>query len=71
MRVLANATIDVVEEPTLEKDGLFKVTVWGRPPHDYTRVYEIAAKTDTIAAQQGINRFVEEMQTLSAQGTDQ
>jgi hypothetical protein len=70
MRVLANATLDVIEEPNHSKDGTFKVRVWGQPPHDKTRTYEITAKTDTMAAQQGINRFVEEMETLSIQGTD-
>jgi len=38
------------------------VEVWGLAPHDYTRRYEIAAKSDTLAAQEGIRRFVAEME---------
>lgn len=69
--VLANATVDVVRESTPVKIGLFRVTVWGQPPYAETRIYEIMAKTDTMAAQQGIKRFVREMETASAQGNDQ
>lgn len=70
-RVLANATVDVIRESSPEASGLFRVDVWGIPPHAETRSYEIEAKTDTMAAQQGIERFVKEMETLSVQGTDQ
>jgi hypothetical protein len=40
------------------------VTVWGLPPHDHRRVYTLQRKTDTLAAQEGIRLFVEEMQNL-------
>lgn len=70
MRVLASATVDVVEEPKPGHDGKFKVLVWGEKPHNYLRTYEISAKTDTMAAQQGIERFVKEMEALLEQGTD-
>jgi hypothetical protein len=40
------------------------VEVWGDWPHDFTRRYEIDAKSDTIAAQEGIRRFVEEMRDI-------
>ena len=69
--VLANATVDVIRESSPVKIGLFRVTVWGQPPYDETRIYEIMAKTDTMAAQQGIKRFVNEMQKAFAQGNDQ
>jgi hypothetical protein len=61
-QILASAVVDVIEPSTPKKVGQFKVTVWGKPPHDETRVYEIMAKNDTIAAQQGIARFVREME---------
>jgi hypothetical protein len=69
--VLANATVDVIRESTPQKIGLFRVNVWGQPPYAETRIYEIMAKNDTLAAQQGIRRFVSEMQTVSQQGNDQ
>lgn len=54
--VRVNAVVDSVT-PTL-----WRVTATGLPPHAETRVYEIEAKTDNVAAQEGIRRFVEEMQ---------
>lgn len=63
--VLANAVVDVIKPSTPNSLGVFKVEVWGREPHDYTRTYEITAKSDTMAAQQGIARFVKEMEQLA------
>ena len=62
--------VDVIDAPPAHGQGLglFKVTVWGKEPHDYVRVYEIQAKNDTLAAQEGIRRFVEEMEKLPAEG---
>ena len=60
--VLANAVVDIITPATPLKLGVFRVTVWGQPPYDQTRVYEISAKNDTMAAQQGIARFVKEME---------
>ena len=57
-RVLASATVD--ELPC----NMWRVHVWGDPPHDQSRTYTIQAGTNTHAAQEGIRRFVEEMQTL-------
>lgn len=61
--IYANAVVDVLEEPPPHGRGLgrFRVEVWGRSPHDYVRVYEIAAKSDNIAAREGLDRFVEEI----------
>lgn len=61
-QILANAIVDVIKPSTPKRVGMFKVTVWGKPPHEQTRVYEIMAKNDTLAAQQGITRFVREME---------
>ena len=64
--ILANAIADVLEEPPAHGKGLgrFRIEVWGKPPHDYVRVYEIAAKSDSIAARIGLDRFVEEIGRL-------
>ena len=63
-RVLASAVVDVLKPATPVVLGRFKVEVWGKAPHDYVRLYEIMAKNDTIAAQEGIYRFVAEMEAL-------
>lgn len=55
-RVLCRAHVDKVDE------NQWLVEVFGLEPHDYTRRYEIAAKSDTLAAQEGIRRFVAEME---------
>jgi hypothetical protein len=62
--VLASATIDVIQPATPQRQGEFRVTVWGQPPYDQTRIYTIAAKNNNIAVQQGIDRFVREMEAL-------
>lgn len=67
-RVLANAVVDVIKPATPQTIGHFRVEVWGKEPFDYVRVYEIQAKSDTLAAQQGIARFVEEMEQLPVEG---
>lgn len=64
--VYANAIVDVEKEPTERGLGQFRVEVWGREPHDYTRAYTIQAKSDNLAAQEGLRRFVEEIEALIA-----
>lgn len=66
-QVLASAVVDVIRPSTPLRLGTFKVKVWGLPPHDQDRIYEIQAKNDTTAAQQGIDRFVKEMEALPVQ----
>ena len=66
-RVLAQAIVDEITSGGVDADPVFKVEVWGHEPHDFTRTYEIAAKSDNIAAQQGIQRFTDEMEALSAE----
>lgn len=63
-RVLANAVVDVIKPSTPVRIGHFRVEVWGKEPHDYVRTYEIMAKSDTIAAQEGIRRFVQEIEAM-------
>jgi len=68
VQVLASATVDVIRASTPRTTGLFRVEVWGKAPYDYTRRYEIMAKNVTIAAQEGIRRFVAEMEKLPTKG---
>ena len=63
-QVLANAVVDVIKPSTPLTVGNFRVEVWGKEPYDYVRTYEILAKSDTMAAQEGIQRFVTEMEKL-------
>jgi hypothetical protein len=67
-QILAQATVDVIRPSTPIGFGLFSVTVWGQEPYNFTRVYEIAAQSDNMAAQQGIQRFENEMSLLTLQG---
>ena len=64
-RVLANATVDVIKPNTPKTIGNFRVEVWGVKPNDYVRTYEIMAQSDTMAAQEGIRRFVDEIEALT------
>ena len=66
--VLASATVDVINSANPQRIGLFRVKVWGQPPHDETRFYEIQATNENTAAQQGINRFVFEMESAPSKG---
>ena len=72
MRIFCNATVDVIDAPPAHGKGLgkFKVEVWGREPHDYVRIYEIAARDDNMAAREGLDRFVAEITEL-LEGRDQ
>jgi hypothetical protein len=63
-QVLANAVVDVIKPSTPVRIGNFKVEVWGQAPYDYVRTYEIMAKSDTMAAQEGIQRFIQEMEAM-------
>jgi len=62
--VKASAIVDIVKASTPRGLGTFKVEVWGQEPYDYVRIYEIRAKSDTIAAQEGIRRFIAEMEEM-------
>ena len=57
--VRCNAIVDLISR--VQRPFLWKVTVTGIPPHSHRRVYEITAKTDTLAAMAGMNRFMKEM----------
>lgn len=65
-QVQARATVDVIKAPVIIGGfGIYNVEVWGNPPYDYTRRYEIHAKNDNLAAQEGLHRFVKEMENLN------
>lgn len=63
-RVLAKATVEPTDSPIIGGKPVFLVTVMGEPPHARSRFYTIREKSDTLAAQEGIRRFVEEMGRL-------
>lgn len=64
--IFANAIVDVIHQasPVSKELSRFRVEVWGKAPHDYVRVYEIAARDDNMAAREGLDRFVEEITKL-------
>ena len=68
-RVLCSATVDDIHIVKPGEKGLnkYKDEVWGQEPHDFVRIYELSMKSDTLAAQEGIRRFVEEMEGLDLQ----
>ena len=64
----ASAVIEVLRRPSPIELGQFRVEVWGREPHDYVRAYTVEAKSDTLAAQDGLRRFDEEISALLSEG---
>lgn len=63
-RILAKAVVDVDQAATPVRLGKYTVEVWGEPPHDYVRVYTLRARSDTMAAQEGLRLFVEDIERL-------
>lgn len=61
-RILCNATAEMLRFGSVP---LWSIEVTGVHPHGWRRVYEIEAASDTIAAQEGIRRFVEEAEILA------
>jgi hypothetical protein len=57
--VRCDAVVDLISR--VQRPFLWKVTVTGQPPHAITRIYEVVAKTDDIAARTGIANFMKEM----------
>lgn len=64
--ILANSVVDVIDAPPAHGHGLgkFRVTVYGKEPHDYVRIYEIQAKDDNVAAREGLDRFLDDITRL-------
>lgn len=68
-RILANAIVDVEDEPSPKGLGKYRVEVWGAvEPYDYVRIYVIRAKSKDLAAREGIDRFVAEISDLLSKG---
>lgn len=65
----ASAIVDILEERKAPSLNRWRVEVWGKEPYDYTFVYEIAAKTENDAAQEGLARFETDAQNLVLQGS--
>lgn len=63
-RILAKAIVDVETEAAPGRLGKYRVEVWGEEPHDYVRVYTLQARSDTMAAQEGLRLFVEDIERL-------
>jgi len=68
-RILAHAIVDRIEIPVVNGsgNGMWRVEVWGEEPHDYVRIYTINAKSDTLAAQEGLRRFEDEVAQILAE----
>jgi hypothetical protein len=62
-QVLCNCVVDLISK--VQRPWLFRVTVTGLPPHNCTRVYEIAAKDDNTAAMAGLKLFADQMSKLT------
>lgn len=62
-RIKCSATVDKVDDGPVP---IWEVQVWGEPPHDHRRTYTLQAKTDNLAAQEGLRLFVEEMENLAS-----
>lgn len=60
--------MDILEERAAPALNRWRVEVWGKSPNDYTLVYEILAKTERDAAQEGLKRFGEDVEDLLAEG---
>lgn len=68
-RVRARAIVDPDYSKPRDKNGnqWYRVEVWGEEPHDYVRVYSLSSKIEDGAAQEGLRRFVQEMEELEAE----
>lgn len=64
-RVLANAVVDAAPSIPLHGEMLWRVTVTGHMWQGSAlpvRTFEISAKSDTLAAKEGLDRFVKEFE---------
>jgi hypothetical protein len=63
-RIKARAVVDIEKHPEGGRLGNFRVECWGEEPHDFVRIYTISAMSDTMAAQEGLRRFVDDIGAL-------
>jgi len=59
VQVLCQCTMQLISRR--QRPYLFRVTVWGQPPHAVTRIYDIAGVSEDAVAQVAIDHFVKEM----------
>ena len=64
----ASAIVDIIEERAAPALSRWRVEVWGKEPNDYTFVYEISAKSEREAAQEGLERFGHDIESMSSTG---
>lgn len=56
--VRCTSCVDLISD--VRRPYLFKVKVWGEPPHKFTRFYDITADTDRAAGMKGLELFMKE-----------
>ena len=61
LQIPSQATVDCEREPKGNSLGVYRVEVVGREPNDYARVYHISAKSEQVAAFDGMSRFHDEL----------
>lgn len=59
--IRCRAHVEVIRPATPFRLGSFEVHVLGDEPHDYVRIYRIDHKSEDMAAQEGIDRFLEQV----------
>ena len=64
----ASAIVDILEERAAPALSRWRVEVWGKEPNDYTLVYEIVAKSEKDAAQEGLQRFNDDLESMKNEG---
>jgi len=57
--VRCQCTVDLISRR--QRPYRFRVKVWGEPPHEFTRIYEITAISEERAADRGLRMFEAEM----------
>ena len=68
--ILCSATVDLVRAGVARELSTYRVEVTGKAPHDYVRIYTISARTEDLAAKEGLKRFGEDVAPLIEQGNN-
>lgn len=62
--VRCRAHVETIRPATPFRPGSYEVHVLGEEPHDYVRIYRIEHRSEDGAAQQGLDRFVEQVSNM-------
>lgn len=64
--IRARSVVDVLQQasPASKELSRYRVECWGEKPHDFVRIYTISARSEDVAAREGLDRFVEEVSAL-------